>query len=236
MALQLDVREVARLFDVAEKTVYRWIQEDDLPASTVEGHHRFHRGEVLEWASARNLAPSPDIFAADGVAPALSVARALERGGISTIDLAGRDAVLDTLVSRLPIADTDRATVCEVVRARRHGFSLVAGVALPQVRHPLVLDVPHASLTIARLARPLVLEPGLPEVGVAMLLVTPSARWHLAMLSRLTLVVHDPTVRALLFGDAAAPAIATAMDEAEAHHRANHALDPHALAPGGAPR
>ena len=77
--MRLGVREVAHLFDVTERTVYRWVREDALPAHEVEGQSRFHRAEVLEWATARDITPSPEIFDAEATSPETSIAAALRR-------------------------------------------------------------------------------------------------------------------------------------------------------------
>ena len=49
--MELDVREVASILHVPEYTIYRLIDEDDLPASQINGQYRFSREELLEWAS-----------------------------------------------------------------------------------------------------------------------------------------------------------------------------------------
>lgn len=209
--MQLGVREVARLFDVVEKTVYRWVQEDALPAYVVEGQHRFHRAEVLEWATARDLTPSPELFAEDAGAPAASIAQALARGGVHhDVPASDRATALSAIVLRLPIAEADRALVHDVLSARP-GFGETrfgAGIAIPHVRHPIALDVPDPLLVLCVFAAPLEVDPDPadPDAGVRsmFLLITPSVRTHLAMVSRLTFVVHAETVRAAL--ERAAPA------------------------------
>jgi len=48
--MQLTVRDVAKLLNVAEKTIYRWISQGNLPAYRVNEQYRFP-GELLEWAT-----------------------------------------------------------------------------------------------------------------------------------------------------------------------------------------
>ena len=55
--MELDVREVASILHVPEYTIYRLIDEDDLPASQINGQYRFSREELLEWASSRSVNP-----------------------------------------------------------------------------------------------------------------------------------------------------------------------------------
>lgn len=199
--MRLSVREVAGLFDVTERTVYRWISEEALPAYEVEGQSRFQRAEVLEWATARDITPAPELFETEATSAETSVAAALERGGIH-IGLAAptREAALAAIVKRLPIADAERAIVAEVLRARpdlgRTG--LVAGIAIPHVRHPIILDVSAPSLTLCTLSEPLDVGADSAPVHTIFTLVTPTVHTHLVMLSRLAFTVHDPAVREVL--------------------------------------
>ncbi|MFO0745165.1 MAG: PTS sugar transporter subunit IIA [Myxococcota bacterium] len=220
--MRLGVREVARLFDVPERTVYRWIREDELPAHEVEGQSRFHRADLLEWATARDITPSPELFEADAISPETSIAAALERGGIHPELTAGdRDEVLTAIVARLPISPADRIVVGEVLSARPDlGKSgLGEGIAIPHVRNPIVLDVALPSITLCMLAQRVDCGPqvsGMPTaVHTVFTLVTPSVRTHLTMLSRLAFTVHEPSVRqALLSKDPAT--ILAAVRELEA--------------------
>jgi nitrogen PTS system EIIA component len=60
--MQLTVRDAAKLLSVSEKTVYRWINQGDLPAYRVNEQYRFNRAELLEWATARKINVSVEIF------------------------------------------------------------------------------------------------------------------------------------------------------------------------------
>ena len=61
--MRLTVREAARLLEVSEKTVYRWIGRGVVPAYQINGQYRFHQPELLEWAAARRKKVSVDILA-----------------------------------------------------------------------------------------------------------------------------------------------------------------------------
>lgn len=199
--MRLSVREVAKLFDVTERTVYRWIAEDELPAYEVEGQSRFQRAEVLEWATARDITPAPELFETEATSPETSIAASLERGGIHAgIEAGTREAALGAIVARLPIEEAERAIVGEVLRARpdlgRTG--LVEGIAIPHVRHPIILDVTAPSLTLCLLSAPLNAGSRSAAVHTIFTLITPTVHTHLVMLSRLAFTVHDPHVREAL--------------------------------------
>ncbi len=198
--MRLGVREVAHLFEVTERTVYRWVREEALPAHEVEGQSRFHRAEVLEWATARDITPSPEIFDAEATSPETSIAAALRRGGIHRLAPNDHEEALGGLVAHLPISDVDRTAVHEVLGARAGLGKTGAGdgIAIPHVRHPIVLDVADAIVTLCFLEHALVFPSEPAPVRTVFVLVTPSVHAHLTMLSRLAFAVREPHVRAVL--------------------------------------
>src|SRR2546423_313365 len=82
--MQLSVREVGKFLNVSEATVTRWIKQRGLPARHVGGQYRFHRAELLEWATANRIQVALEMFdtpeAEDEPPP--NLAEALEAGGI----------------------------------------------------------------------------------------------------------------------------------------------------------
>ena len=64
--MDLRVRDVAKLLNVSEQTVYRWVRERSLPAHRVGEQYRFNRVELQEWAATHGLlnrtAPAPAIL------------------------------------------------------------------------------------------------------------------------------------------------------------------------------
>ena len=60
--MKLLVKDAARLLDVSEKTIYRWIKQGSIPAYRLNEQYRFNRAELLEWATSRRISISPEIF------------------------------------------------------------------------------------------------------------------------------------------------------------------------------
>src|SRR5260370_249112 len=105
--MQLSVRAVSKLFNVSEKTVYRWIEQDDLPASLIDGHYGFNRGELVEWATARHISVPDELFkGTDNMLAALpSLVEALQGGGIfHQLRGADKSSVLRAAVAAMPLA------------------------------------------------------------------------------------------------------------------------------------
>ena len=202
--MQLTVRDAARLLTVSEKTIYRWIKQGTLPAYRVNDQFRFSRAELLEWATAKRVNVSPEIFAeADGTAegPGHAVptlAEALGSGGIH-YRVGGRDkaAVLESVVTLMNLPDeVDREFLLKVLLARESlgSTGIGEGIAIPHVRNPIVLHIPRPMVTLCFLDHAIdfgALD-GKP-VDTLFTLVSPTIRAHLGLLSKLAFALrHGP--------------------------------------------
>ncbi|HEY8505243.1 MAG TPA: PTS sugar transporter subunit IIA [Gemmataceae bacterium] len=203
--MHLTIREVAQLCRVGERTVYRWVQEEGLPAETVNGTTRVNPPELLEWATARNLPVSPFIFRKmnGGSVGPTGLADALERGGVVR-DVPGddRESALAAVVGSLPLPDGfDRPSLVQLLLAREHlGSTAVGdGIAIPHPRKPVALPGARRVARLCFLARPLdfAAADGRP-VHTLFVLVSPTVREHLQLLAHLAAVLRDDSFRRLL--------------------------------------
>jgi PTS system nitrogen regulatory IIA component len=200
--MQLTIRDLTQLLNVAESTVSRWIKQRGLPAQQVGGQYRVNRAELLEWATANNVRVSLELFDhleadAEGVP---SLAEALEVGGIHyQLPDTNKDQALRALVRLLPLPDgVDRELLLRLFLAREASAStaLGDGIAIPHVRNPIVLHVSRPAITLAFLARPVdfgALD-GKP-VHVLFSIISPTTRSHLQLLARLSFALHDGKFR-----------------------------------------
>jgi len=60
--VKISVREAARMLEVSEKTIYRWIEQKKLPVHRINDQYRFNRAELLEWATTQRVPVSVEIF------------------------------------------------------------------------------------------------------------------------------------------------------------------------------
>ncbi len=196
--MQLTVREASQFLNVSEATVVRWIKQRGLPAQQVGGRYRFHRAELLEWATANRVKVSLEMFdrfeTNEEAVPTL--AEALEAGGIHyQVEDTSKDRALRALVEVLPLPDgIDRELLLRLFLARESFASTAIGdgIALPHVRNPIVLHVARPMLTLCFLKRPVDFgaADGKP-VHVLFSSICPTMRSHLQMLSRLSYALHD---------------------------------------------
>jgi PTS system nitrogen regulatory IIA component len=196
--MRLTVRDVARLLNVSEKTVYRWVKQGALPAYRVNEQYRFNRAELLEWATSRRMNVSTALFdePESDAAQIPGLVEALQAGGIVyRVGGTDTDSVLHAVVEhmRLP-EEVDRDFLLRVLLAREalQSTGIGDGIAIPHVRNPIVLHVSRPMITLCFLERSIdfgALD-GRP-VHVLFSLVSPTVRAHLRLLSRLSFALHD---------------------------------------------
>jgi PTS system nitrogen regulatory IIA component len=203
--MQLTVRDVSKFLNVSESTVTRWIKQRGLPSHHVGGQFRFHRAELLEWATANQIKVSVELFdhlETEGD-PVPSLAEALEAGGIfEHLRARRKDEALRALVEVLPLPEhIDREDLFRLFLARESltTTAIGNGVALPHVRNPIVLHVERPLVTLCFLDEPVdfgALD-GQP-VTVLFALICPTMRAHLQTLSRLSYALQDDRFRAVV--------------------------------------
>jgi nitrogen PTS system EIIA component len=203
--MTLTVKDVARLLSVSEKTVYRWISQGHLPAYQIHEQYRFNRAEVLEWATSRKIAISPEIFSepeTSGV-PMPSLFDALQNGGVN-YRVVGEDkwAVLKNVVQLLQLPEeVDREFLYRVLVAREELSStgIGDGIAIPHVRNPVVLHISKPMVTLFFLEHPVDFGAidGQPVFALFML-ISPTVRAHLHLISRLAYTLRDPAFREVI--------------------------------------
>lgn len=221
--MRLGIREVASQFGVSDKVVLRWVDEEGLPASKVDGHYRFSPAALFEWATARGMKIPPALFQEpeNGDREILpNLVEALRAGGIvDQVPGADKRSVLAAMVGHLKLPKgVDREGLLQVIMAREQlgSTGIGEGIAIPHVRNPIVMRVPKPMLLLGLLER--AIEYGAVDrrpVHSVFLVITPTTRSHLHILSRLGYILQDKSVRDLLAARASPDRILQAMGEVE---------------------
>lgn len=196
--MQLTVQKIAELLEVSEKTVYRWIADQSLPGYRVSGQYRFNRAEVLEWATARKINVSPQIFQEPETAgtPLPLLTEALLAGGIHyRVGGVDKESVLRAVVETMKLPEeVDREFLVRVLVAREalSSTGVGDGIAIPHVRNPIVLHVSRPMVSLCFLEKPVDFAAidGKP-VYALFSLISPTVRGHLHLLSRLAYALRD---------------------------------------------
>lgn len=220
--MQMTVKDAAKALNVAEKTVYRWIQASGLPAYRVAGQYRINRAMLFEWATSKRINFAS--FSEDSepaVSPLPTLGQALENGGIHyRVGGRNKEETIQAAVNLLKLPDSvDRNFLTEALLARERlqSTGVGDGIALPHVRNPAVLDITMPFISLCFLETPIEFGAldGKP-VRLLFLPFSPTVRVHLHLLSRLSFALRNASFKALLMGEGPRDEILAAA----------HALDP----------
>ena len=221
--MQLSVKDAAAFLNVSDETVYKWVKQNEIPSHTVNEQTRFNRAELLEWATAKNLQVSPDLFneSAPGQSALPTLTEALKAGGVA-YRVGGTDqpSVLRAIVNLLKLPEeVDREFLYQVLLARESlgSTGIGDGVAIPHVRNPVVLHVSKPTVTLSFLENPIEFHAmdGKP-VNILFTLISPTVKMHLHLLSRLGFVLHNSTFKTALKRQAPCDELMAKMAAAEA--------------------
>ncbi|MCE9582936.1 MAG: PTS sugar transporter subunit IIA [Planctomycetes bacterium] len=212
--MQLTVRDAAKLLDVSEKTLYRWVDDKKLPVYKVNDQVRISKAELLEWATANKIRISGDMFQEPDSAgrPLPPLSKALEAGG-AYYHVPGTEkaSVLKSMVERLRLPpEIEREFLFSVLMARESigSTGIGDGIAIPHVRNPVVLHVAEPCVTVCFLEKAIDFESvdGKP-VHTLFSLISPTPRAHLHLLSRLCAALNDPGFKAAVLQKASFDAL-----------------------------
>jgi PTS system nitrogen regulatory IIA component len=203
--MELTVHDVSKLLNISERTIYRWIRQEAIPAYKIMDQYRFNRAELLQWAASRRIGVSAEMYKeADGAdKPLPTLSEALRVGGIHyRVGGVSSGTVLRAVIDllRLP-AEVDREFLLSVLLAREELAStgIGDGIAIPHVRNPVAVNVPYSMVALCFLEHAVDFHAidGKP-VYCLLPVVSPNVRTHLHLLSRIALVLRDEEMRACL--------------------------------------
>jgi PTS system nitrogen regulatory IIA component len=193
--------EAARLLNVTEATLVRWVRQGLLRSEDGSGQ-RFERSELEHWARQRGLhlgsAPGPRPTPPEGL-----LADAVERGAVTAgAKVATASEAIEIAVDALPGLDEQaRRNLLEGVleRERMAGTGLGHGIALPHPRERPSELIEEALVSVVFPDEPLdwAALDGEP-VHTVFLLLSPSVPVHLQILSGVAHSVRSPGLTSLL--------------------------------------
>jgi PTS system nitrogen regulatory IIA component len=226
--MNLSVKDAARLLNLSEKTIYRWIKQEIIPAYRVHEQYRFNRAELLEWATSRRMGVSSALFhepEADA-APLPSLSEALEAGGVFyRVGGTTRDNVIAEIAQHLRLPDeVDRSYLQQVLVARERIASTGIGdeIAIPHPRNPVLMHIMKPTVTLCFLEQPVdFLSLDGKPVRILFTVITPTLRSHLHLLSKLGFMLHNDKFKKTLTEEGSREEIFTALRLAEHKLEAN---------------
>jgi len=203
--MQLTFRDIEKAFEVNEKTLYQWLNAMGMPAVKANDQYYFNSVEVLEWALKYRIPLTPGALklceksraGQDVITPALT------RGGVfSGIKGDTRDGILGTVLDLLPLpVHIPRPALKEMLlsRAQAGTTGIGGGIAIPHVKHPVVLAGLEPVVGLFFLEQAVDFEaPDGEKVHTLFLILSSSFKGHLSLLSRLAFCLQDETVKSAL--------------------------------------
>ena len=203
--MQLSVRDAARILNVSDKTVYRWIKQGRLPAYKINDQIRFNRTELLEWAMRVKINVAVDIFEGEGEqnVALTGLHDAMRAGGIFyRVEGGDVGSVLQSVVNLMPLPEgADRDFLLQVLLARESlgSTGIGNGISIPHARNPIVLHVDSPMINLCFLESPVDFNAidGKP-VHTLFVMVSPVLRAHLHLISRVSYALKQPEFMAVI--------------------------------------
>ncbi|MCH5374416.1 MAG: PTS sugar transporter subunit IIA [Planctomycetes bacterium] len=204
-ALPLALPQAAKMLLVSEDTVLRWVHYESLPARMLDLSYHFDQAQLIEWAALhhRRILTLPDRSGVDTPRSQVSLADALQRGGIAT-QLGGNDRyeVFREAIRSLPtsaLVDRDELLDRFISREWSGGAAIGSGIVVPHPRSPVVVSEVISQLRVCYLKYPLDFHaPDGKPVETLFLLICPTVGEYLRLLARLVSILQAPMLRQLL--------------------------------------
>ena len=203
--MQLAIPEIAQCLGLPESTVHRWIRQGHLPVQKVGTVYRFSQAALERWARQRNLSffpPGEKIVPRQTFEPE-ELQKAMQRGGIVyDIDASDAPSALRAVANSIPdMEPASREDLYQrlLVREQLASTGIGRGVAIPHPRNPAGDTGTQSLITTCFLKEPMAFNAvdNLP-VFVMFVLLSPSVKAHLHLLSRLTYCVREDAFVAFL--------------------------------------
>ncbi len=184
----MNLQEVAALLGLSDQVIARWVRQGNIPCLGTGSNPVFDEQEIRKWARNHNMVLGPGVSSTEKAQ--VSLAQAMREGGV-VAGIQGMDIprVLESLVNTAPIpGGIDRAVLLLrlLEREKLASTGLGHGVAVPHPRIPLEDTPPYPLVTTAFLDTPIDYESvDRVPVSVLCMIISPSPKVHLHLLSRL---------------------------------------------------
>ncbi len=201
--MNLKIKDIAQLLGVSEKKIYRWIQEQKIPAYKINHQYRFNKLEINDWILKNRLPVSAKIYDLSASASPVRLTQLLSRGRIFYHNAGA--SILEAIRQAgeiLPLPPgTDRKAVIFSLLQREDMMptAIGRGIAIPHPRNPIIADVEHETISMFLLQNPVDFE-ALDQEAVHTLFIVLSAnpQRHLEILTKISFLCQQDDFLSLL--------------------------------------
>jgi PTS system nitrogen regulatory IIA component len=197
--MKLSMKTVAGALDLPVSTLERWIRQGRIPVQRSGAEVVFSPAALEKWATTHNLSFTLSDNQANVIAlpaPIDSLVSAMQRGNVHhRLGGGDPDEVLQTAVDRIAFLSTDSRKELFgklIERERLASTGIGNGIAIPHPREPLSHPPAEPFITTCFLEQPIKFN-AIDDhpVFVLFLLISPTVKLHLHMLSRLSYCIRD---------------------------------------------
>ena len=203
--MELTINDIVKIFAVPEDTVNNWIEKKDMPCIKANEQYRFNYIELLDWALQKKIQLTPEVLSlGDRENYEVCVLYQAIKNGRIHYDVPGdnREEVLKSIVDILPLpSKLNRKSLWQklIAREKMMATALGNGIAIPHVRNPVVLNIEQPSISLCFLKKTVDFKAidGKP-VFILFILLSPSVKSHLTLLSRLAYCLQSTKLQGYL--------------------------------------
>jgi len=195
--VKLEIKDVARMLDLPEATIGRWIRQGKIPARLERGRYIFEEGELRTWAQIHNITLRSNRLAKGINDEAnITLCDAMESGGVFyDVDGDNPEQVFRAAIDLINLpSDVDKDLLLEKLLQREELSStgIGQGVAIPHPRHPLENFSLRAMVPTCFLKKEVDFDAidGKP-VFVIFIMLCATTKIHLRLLSRLSFCLRN---------------------------------------------
>ena len=160
--MNLSVKDVAKLLNVSDKTIYRMIKDEMIPCFRVGGQWRFERREINSWIEDTREFSYDTATGKPSVADeeSISVTEFLRKGGVYySVPGATKEAAilscLELIRTTIPQIEIERFFDAIMDREKLCPTSVGNGIAFPHLRLFREFTAPHSSISLCFLEKPI---------------------------------------------------------------------------------
>lgn len=220
--MQLSVKELSKLLNVTERTVYRWIKEQSVPFYRIHDQYRFNRVEILDWATTQKMNFSQGILydSDENNVPELLLIDTIKKGGIYyRVEGKDKKTLLRSVLELLNLPDDikkESLLDAMLIREELGSTGFGDGIAIPHARYPVVTCIPNTIVSICFLEEPIDYDAiDRKPVNCLFTLISPTVRSHLKILSRIAFVLKNTNVKDAIVKQMSREIILSEIEKAE---------------------
>jgi len=201
--MDLKIKDLVDLFQLSEKTIYRWIKEKKIPAYRINHQFRFSKSEINEWILNNKLKVSDKFLELQTSLQPANLTDLLNKGGfIYNVEGNNVNEVINNAINIIPIpANLNKEDVASVLleREKMMSTSIGHGIAIPHPRNPIITEIENAQISICFLKNSIDFKSMDNElVHTLFIIITANPKRHLEVLAKISFLCQQDQFRVLL--------------------------------------